>query len=375
MTRQTIAILAVLSTAWVASAPLAAQDAAPLVRSLVTGYGTVSYSAEPDNGYANNFVATLSPMFLHTVGSDLLFEAEMDLELEDAATSLHLEHAMVHYLGFDHLRLTAGMFHLPFGMWHHATWVNRMPTPPLLYEDTHGAPAHDYLMPILFDVGVMASANLPIADGWTTSADVWVSQGPSDEIEPHVHGAAEDTTAVATEPHSDAAALGYGATFEDNNSDKMVGLRLRAISRDGLMVQAAGFRAKYDAASDLGVRGLNVSLMVAPHAADGSALFDLRGEAILLGQDFIDDEEGVKDRAVSGGYYVQLSRRVDSFEPVARWSQLPQALAGEGALVESRRQMALGINYWFTPSVPLKAAYNVELDGTDAFIIEWTVGF
>ncbi|MGD2045830.1 MAG: hypothetical protein PVH96_06380, partial [Gemmatimonadota bacterium] len=371
---QTVAALAVLATSWAAAAPISAQETPPLVRGLVTGYGTISYSAEPDNDYANNFIATLSPMLLHQVGSDLLMEAEADLELEDASTSLHLEHAMIHYLGFERVRLTAGMFHLPFGMWHHATWVNKMPTPPLLYEDTHGAPTHDALMPILFDVGAMASFSPAILDHWTTSADVWVSQGPSDEIEPHVHGAAEDTT-MAVEPHSDAAALGYGATFEDNNSNKMVGLRLRAISHGGLMVQAAGFTAKYDAASDLGVRGANVSLMVAPRAADGSALFDLRGEAILLGQDFIDDEEGVKDRAISGGYYAQLSKRVNEFEPVARWSQLPQALAGEGALVESRRQLALGVNYWFTPSVPLKAAYNIELDGTDAFFIEWTVGF
>lgn len=375
MTRQTAAALAVLVTAWAAAAPVAAQEAPPLVRGLITGYGTISYSAEPDNDYANNFTATLAPMLLHQVGSDLLMEAEADLELEDAGTSLHLEHAMIHYLGFERLQLTAGMFHLPFGMWHHATWVNKMPTPPLLYEDTHGAPTHDALMPILFDVGVMASYSPAISDHWTTSADLWVSQGPSDEIEPHVHGAATDTT-MAAEPHSDAAALGYGATFEDNNSDKMVGLRLRAISHSGLMVQAAGFRAKYDAASDLGVYGLNFSFMLTPVARPGDVpFFDLRGEAILLGQDFIDDVENVKDRATSGGYYVQLSKRLDGFEPVARWSQLPQALAGEGALVETRRQIALGLNYWFMPSVPLKAAYNIELDGTDAFFIEWTVGF
>lgn len=364
--------LVTLVAAWLAFAtPLSAQEA-PLVRGLLTGYGSVRYTAVPEDGHSNNFSAALSPLLLHQVGSNILFEAEMDLELEEAATSIHLEHAQVHYLGFEHLQITAGMFHLPFGIWMHPSWINKMPTPPLLYEDTHGAPPHDALLPILFDVGAMAKVNLPLFDGWATSADFWVSQGPSDEIAPHEHGA----TDPAPEPHSDAPGLGYGANFEDNNSDKMVGARLRAISHRGLTIQASGFRAKYDSEGQLGVYGLNVSLIVAPRTqGQGDPLFDLRGEGILLGQDYIDDTDGETATVNSGGYYVQLSKRLAAFEPVARWSMLPQALAGEAPLVEGRRQMAIGLNYWFTPSVPLKAAYNVELDGNDAFLIEWAVGF
>jgi hypothetical protein len=353
------------------TSPASAQDA-PLVRGLLTGYGAVSYSAEPNNGYANNFTATLSPLLLQQVGSDILFEAEMDFELEEATTEIHLEHAQIHYLGFENLQITAGMFHVPFGIWSHATWINRMPTAPLLYQDTHGAPANEALLPILFDVGVMARLRLPLFDGWTTSADVWVSQGPSDEIEEHGHDPAEPTD--PTEPHSDAAPLGYGATFEDNNSDKMVGLRLRSVSQGGVTVQASGFRAKYDHDSELGVYGMNLSLILSP-LSGGQPLFDLRGEGILLGQEFLDDVENVIETVNSGGYYVQLSKRFESLEPVARWSQLPQAIAGEGPLVEGRRQIAIGLNYWFASSVPLKAAYNIELDGTDALFIEWSVGF
>ena len=49
-------------------------------------------------------------------------------------------------------------------------------------------------------------------------------------------------------------------------------------------------------------------------------------------------------------------------------------LAGQGYVVERRRQLAVGLNYWMSPSVPLKAAYNLEADGTDAFLLEWAVG-
>lgn len=371
MARTTIVrVVAALALATAAVTPVAtrAQQQPPLVRGLVSGYGSVSYAATPDDDFASDFMANLSPLLLHQIGDNLLFEAELDIELADHDTDVHLEHAQVHWLGSEHLQLTAGMFHLPFGIWMHSGWVNRMPTPPLIYQDTHGAPAHDGLLPIMFDVGVMAKATFPLIDGWRTTADLWISQGPSDEIPPHTHAAEEPDVG----PEPDATPLGYGANFGDNNSDKMVGLRLRAVSAGGITLQGSAYRAKYDAAGDLGVYGANVSAIWAPDW-HGSRLFDLRGEGVLLGQDYAGDL-GIESVS-SGGYYVQLSHRVGSVEPIVRWSQLPQAIAGAGPLVEERRQLAIGFDYWLLPSVPIKAAYNIELDGTDGIFLEWAMGF
>ena len=247
----------------------AAQERPPAVRSLATGYASVTYSAEPKGEFHNNFTAAISPLLLFQVGDDILFEGEADLELEEGATSVHVEHAQIHYLGLDRLQLTAGMFHVPFGIWHHASWINRMPTPPLHYQDTHGGPPHDALLPILFDVGVMARATLPLMEGWTTSAAAWVSQGPSDELAGH-H---EEVDPNALEPL--VAPLGYGANFEDNNSDKMVGVQLRTVTPGGVTVQASGFRASYDHDGDLGVYGANLALIWAPGSHE-RPLFDLR---------------------------------------------------------------------------------------------------
>ncbi len=359
-----IAAVALLSAADPAS--VAAQERAPTVRGLLTGYASVTYSAEPEEDFHNNFTAAISPLLLYQVGDDILFEGEADLELEEGATSVHVEHAQIHYLGLDRLQLTAGMFHVPFGIWHHASWINRMPTPPLLYQDTHGGPPHDALLPILFDVGVMARANVPLFDGWTTSATVWVSQGPSDEIVGH-H---EEGDPNAPDPV--VAPIGYGANFEDNNSDKMLGLQLRTVAPSGLTVQASGFRASYDHDGNLGVYGANLALIWAPGSHE-RPLFDLRGEFVLLGQEY--EDAGAVETVNHGGYYVQLSRRVDGFEPIVRWSQLPQSVAAGEVVLEARRQLAIGMNYWVTPSVPVKAAYNVEPDGTDSIFLEWSVGF
>ena len=117
----------------------------------------MGYAAQTEDDFEHNFISTLSSVLLYQVGPDVLFESELEFELEEAGTETHLEHAQVHYLGFEDIQLTAGMFHFPFRVWMHANWVNRMPTPPLLYEDTHGAPAQNGLMPIPFDVGVKAS--------------------------------------------------------------------------------------------------------------------------------------------------------------------------------------------------------------------------
>jgi len=371
MNTRTLACRALIALALsaVSSAPGRAQQEAPSVRGVISGFGTVTYSALTQGPYRNDFQAIFSPLVLYQVGDDLLFEGELDIELEESSTQVHLEHAQLHYLGFDRVRLTAGMLHLPFGTWHHASWVNRMPTPPLLYEDSHGAPPSAGLLPILFDVGVLASANLPLG-GWSGSLSLWVSQGPSLGEEAHTHGNAP----IAERPDSDVPNLAYGSTFEDNNSNKMVGVRLQAVSGTGLMLHAAGFRAKYDDDGDLAVSGLNASLMWMPGSMT-RPLFNLHAEGILLSQEYIDTTSAQEESALFGGYYVQVSRRVGSFEPVARWSHLLSERAGTERVIDTRRQTAIGINYWLSPSSPLKAAYHFEPDATDSFSLEWTVGF
>lgn len=349
--------------------PGAAQDAPPTVRALVTGYGAIGYSGATTDEFGNDFTATLAPVTLFQVGSDLLVEGELEVELEESATEIHLEHAQIHYVGFDHFQLTAGMGHLPFGFWKHANWVNKMPTEPLLFEDTHGNPAANNLMPIPFDLGVRGEANFGIGDDWMGTAGLWVSQGPAPG-EAHVH---DDGAAADPGPESSVPSLGYGANFSDNNSDKMVGVRLRAVSSGGLMLQGSGFRARYDDAGDLSVRALSGAGVWAP--GDGPVpLFDLRLEGIVFDQEFVGEGGGVESVTYSG-YYAQISRRFGDFEPVVRWGQLPRKVAGGGVVVPKRRQLALGINYVMSPSVPLKVSYNIEDDRNDTFFIEWAVGF
>lgn len=348
--------------------PLRGQSYAPSIGSVLTGYAAFGYASAFEGDIEHDFTASASLVPLFRVEEDILVAGEVEFALHDGETLVQLEHAEVHYLGFDRVQLKMGRFHVPFGVWMHNDWINRMPTPPLLYEDTHGEPASTALLPILFDVGVMARWTLPVAEGWRTSAAFSVTQGPRPGEEGHTHETAQEPD----EGPPDAPRLAYGATYEDNNDDKMLALELKAVSAGGLTLQASGFRAAYDDEGELDVTGLNLSAIWAPRSGP-LRLLDVRGEVSLLEQEYLhgDETESVRSR----GYYLQVSRRVRAFQPVIRWSHLPESSAGTAPFLDRRRQLALGLEYWISPSVPVKAAYQWELDGTDGLFLQWAVGF
>lgn len=363
---RTLSVLLALVTA---SALIGPRAEAQPINFVLTGYGTTGYEARLADSSTHNFGASVSPVGLFKMGDDVLFESELDVGLHDGTTSLTLEHAQMHYLGWNRVQVTAGKFHLPFGIWMHPTWINKMPDPPLVYGHAHSGVAEEALLPILFDVGAKAMTRLSLGAGWSVSPAIWVSQGPrlvEESGEGHGHAAAPETP-VDEEHHLEIPRIGYGTNYSDNNENKMVGGRLRVMNRRNLTVGLAAFYARYDAAGELGITGTNLSLKWQP------GRYDLRGEGILLWQD-VAHHEGTAT-AQKGGYYLQLTRRVRAYEPVVRWSHLPASVLEGTAVQSKRRQLALGLNYWVTPSIPLKASYQWALDGPDGVRLQWAFGF
>lgn len=367
--RRWLRIAGATSTLLTATASALVAQEAPTIRGVLAGYVAVGYSTTLGDGHPNDFSALLAPVPIFNISDDLFVEGEVELALHDTGTLVTLEHVQVHYLGFDRVQFAVGRFHLPIGIWNHTNWVNKMPQPPLLYEDTHGDATDTALMPIPFDLGAVATWTLPTR-GWRTSATVWLSQGPRPG-EPH------EAEAGAPPPDLPVELLSYGANYEDNNTDKMLGLRVRTVSGAdaGLTFEASGFRAAYDDAGDLEIRGLNVGMVWSPGGVDAGGLFDFRAEGTLLNQQYVDSTTSSVEDMTSKGYYLQLSRRFGEVEPVVRWSHLPGSSAAGTQIVERRRQLGIGLNYWLAPSVPLKAAYYWEADRTDQLYIEWAVGF
>ena len=98
---------------------------------VLSGYGDATYEAAATSDYPNDFSASVSPIFLYTMGGNILFEAELEFGLSGAATTTGLGYAQIDYLGFESVQIIAGKFLLPFGIFgerQHPTWINKLPT-------------------------------------------------------------------------------------------------------------------------------------------------------------------------------------------------------------------------------------------------------
>lgn len=367
-----------------AASPAQAQRLpSPLSDMVLAGYGSATFNGITNDEFTNNFTASVSPVILYHMGNDLLFETELEFGLSGESTTTSLEYAQIDYLGFERVQFIAGKFLLPFGLFSerlHPTWINKMPSAPLLYGHAHGGVAEGTMLPVLSDAGVMGRLKQPVGAAWALDLSVWVSQGPrlvtdqesgddhADDV--HKNGGGRGTL---DDGHGDEAeiaipSVGFGVAFADNNENKMIGGRLGLVRGPSFEIYASGFHAMYDADNFLDIAGGNVAVDWRRGA------FDLRGEGTLLWQEFPHGEDGY-ETLQSSGYYVQAARRFGAFEPVVRWSHLLEADV-EGALARpERRQLALGINYWIEPSIPVKVAYEIELDGTDGLFLQLAFGF
>lgn len=391
------------------------QDEAPwpLSNLVLTGYGYAGYGAELADDFGHDFNVHFAPIFLFDIGSDFLFSTELEFELHGDAVDFEMEYAQLSYLGFNRLILTAGKFLVPFGHFgerFHPAWINRMPSMPPLYAHAHGGVApDDALLPVLTDVGALARYTLPAGENWEVDLATWISQGPAmvdngdhnDDAHspPPAHprvplttgsnqlgssaGAADPRRAAragrqrtvyheaADDDHDnspfDIPTVAHGANFDSEGRNRQIGGGLGFVLPPRFEVYFSGFHARYDPDDTLDFVATNVA------AEWRRGQLELRGEGVLLWQQFFDHEETAWLR--SPAYYVQAARRFGSWEPVMRWSHLlDETVEGETA-AHGREQLAVGLNYWFSPSVPLKAAYEWNRDGDGRLLLQWAVAF
>lgn len=342
---------------------------------VVGGYGTTTFEATPDNFFRNDFAASVAPVFLYTMGQDVVFETELEFGLTGATTTTGLEYAQIDYLGFDRVQLIAGKFLLPFGVFGerlHPSWINKLPTGPVTYGHAHGGVAESGLLPVLSDVGAMVRWVLPTAGGFRLDFSGYVTQGPN-LSEPDDDHAEEEEPANPLMARSELGegptpSVAFGTSFPDNNNNKMVGGRLGLLAGGSAGAYVSWFTAKYDDEGDLGFMGSSLAL---EWRVDG---YDLRAEGVLTRQEFHDDE-GVVETLARSGYYLQVAKRINDFEPVLRWGALADGTAASETLTEGHNEVALGLIYWVRPTVPFKVSYEIHQDLDDRMFVQWAYGF
>lgn len=355
-----------------AVSPLGAQTGGgrivPTNQVLVTGYGTVGYAYRTQADNINAFTATLNPVLLFQFQDRVLFEAELEFELEEGVTETGLEYAQLDFIASDNLVLVGGKFLIPFGVFGerlHPSWINRFVTAPPIYGHHVAAFGADPLLPVIADVGAMARATFDLGSA-NLSLNGFIVQGPAAGMhEEEAHGDAE-------EEEEEFPELAFPGSSQDNNTNKMIGGRIDLALSPQAEFDFSAFTGTYDEESVLDFTGYNI-------AAEGHyRSFEVRGEYVRTRQQ-VETEEGLPV-LTRHGFYAQGSYRRGAFEPVARWTQvfdnkLDGEVVGDGAT-----QTAIGLDYWFAPSITVMAGYEINREGgpeisNDRLVVHVAFGF
>ncbi len=336
--------LAVPATPVDAQAP-GTERIVPTNQVLVAGYGTVGYGFRPESPRTNAFSASLNPLLLFQFQDRILFEAELEFELEEGVTETGLEYAQLDFMASDNLVLSGGKFLVPFGVFGprlHPTWINRFATAPPIYGHHVSSFGATPLMPVLSDIGVMARATFELGST-NLSFNAYVTQGPA--LEEHEDGAGNHGDGEIPE-------LDFPGSSSDNNTSKMFGGRIDLAFAPWVEVNVSGFTSTYDEENILDFAGFNVA------GEFRHSGLELRGEYMQTRQQV--ETRDAFPAYVRQGFYAQGSYRRGMWEPVVRWTQvfndeLDGELTREGAW-----QLGIGLDYWFSPSIALMAGWEIN---------------
>ena len=321
---------------------------------VLTGYGFTGYSDAP--GAPSSFNAGFSPIFLWRPSQRVLFEGEIEVELEEGEAHFGLEYADVAYLVHDFATVEAGKFLTPFGIYFerlHPAWITKLPEAPMAF-------GHAGLVPSSM-LGAQVRGGIPVGPV-RLGYSLYVANGPALDI-------------GSTDP-MDAGALS-AENFDDTNDNKAVGGRIAVLPIPALEIGFSALTAHVSAIGtsrkDLGVLIQGADLSFTKSIAPLRGSIDLRAEVVRSQMDKATyDPDGTLgfgpvtfDNVRTSGY-AQLAWRLSGvgpafvrrFEVVARGDRLELPKGAPDAGTETR--VTGGLNYWITPSIVLKGAWRAS---------------
>ncbi|MFI0429162.1 hypothetical protein [Mariniflexile sp. HMF6888] len=345
-----------------------------------TGLNFMDTEGEKESSYVGS---AFSPIFLFKHSDRLMFEAELEFELEHNDLEIGLEYADIMYVLNKNMTVRAGKFLLPFGTFmerFHPAWINRLPTRPLGFGHDGIAPASG------IGVELRGAFNL---GGASLNYSVYSTNGPrlkdgSDEPE--------------------EAGMLLFQNYEDNNTSKAFGGRLGILpfadssTELGFSAYSTNGVGETDSMyEDVGAFLYAIDFSFVKQIAAVGGFVDVKGQynnskiddAMYIEMHEDGDEEEYTFKNESNSFYAQLSYRptmaesdfLKKMEFVGRYSNFN---APEGAEWEEQSdQYAFGLNYWLTWRSLIKMAYQTtdRVGGhggggkSNGFFIHWAIGF
>ncbi len=310
---------------------------------LLSGYAFSGY-ADREGEEASSFNGGFNPIFLWSLSDRLLFEGEVEVELEGEESVFELEYANIAYVLSPHLMLDAGLFLTPVGAFVerlHPAWINKLPDAPLAFG--HGGLVPNSSLGIQLRGGARAgSSKLNYA--------LFVVNGPTlntGEVEPEEAGMLEFDN------------------FEDNNDAKAMGGRLGFLPLPNLEVGVSFLTGEVgNQESEFADIGADITDIDFAYATSADALhgrLELRAEWI---RSKVDRAPGLDfDNERTGAYYqaafrpaVAGMRFLGNLEAVLRYNSLDRPEGAPESADEDR--WTFGLDYRLTPSTLLKLAYQ-----------------
>lgn len=343
---------------------------------LITGYGFAGFTARERE--PSTFSAGVSPILLWRPSDRILFEAELELELEGTDTGVNLEYADLSYVLADELTIRAGRFLVPFGTFAdrlHAKWINKLPDNPLAFDEEGGLAPFSVL-------GIEARGAAGIAGTKLTYAFYLAN-----------------SLRLVTDDPAEAGNLA-GDKFADDVRRKTVGGRIGFYPMPELEV---GYSVLFGRVGPSGTSFSDVDAFL--QAVDLTYVREadvIQGTVTVLGQwawSRVDratyDPTGALlfgpltfENRRQGGY-LQVAYRpskmdwewIRNFECIVRYDLVNNPAAAP-TNVDVRR-WTLGLDYWITPALVVKAAYEWEErknpagpnERVNAFLAQFALGF
>ena len=289
-----------------------------------SGYATANYKQTDQTNTVSSFGSgKFNPLFLVGYKDLLTFQGELEVSTNsDASTKVSLEYATLDLMATDYATISMGKFLSPIGAFQsrlHPAWINKMPDRPAGFVEDGGAE-------------------------------------PLSEIGASVHGGVELGSMLASYNFF----VGNGPRLSDE------GINMEGFGSDVNGNKAFGGR--------LGLRPVPYFNLIDVDAAFTKGPWDIRGE-------FISSKLGKMTSAFDSGdtsatsipemswraWYAQAAYRISgltdhailgNFEPVVRYGHF--SVSGDvpdwKTLEEDR--VSVGLNYWFAPSIVMKASYS-----------------
>jgi len=365
-----------------------AQDKPSKTQFMVRGYGHSGLNSFSDGSETEtNFEGTaFAPIFLFKHSDRIMFEAELEFELEDEGVKIGFEYADFNYILNDYMTFRAGKFLLPFGTFverYHPAWINKLSNMPLGF-------GHDGIAP---SSGIGAELRGGFQLGYSKlNYSIYTTNGPI-------------LNTGADEPEE--SGILHFENYEDNNSNKAVGGRLGLLpfSNSSLELGFSMLTGKVGDEGDSIYENVTAELM----AVDLSfvkqisvikGIIDIKGQYNISNisdatyfethpGDSIPEEYTFNNSSTA--YYGQLSYRPSMLENkffknveiVGRYSviQTPEGAEWE----QEATQLTVGLNYWLSWRSVLKFSYQMtESEGghggsgvtnTTGMFFHWALGF